>query len=516
MGHVAATFYVYFLYQSVLSRRVIDLVELLGKAAVLGVLTLVLATVYALLLLWVGTHEQELWLFNTLVASFVILILYDQVRPWVEATTARLLFRQRFELLRVIRRLQRDLRTTISIEEMTRQVIDAVHSSGRVNQVALYLSTEAEIEYELAGSQGVEPPQALSLRQQPTLLQELRRERRPILLETLIDRYEDQPAMITEGDPTAQRDLNRAGEAIATMRALGAQAVLPILSEDDILGVLTLGTEHPTESFSTEELAALLSLADACAVVIENSQEYERLRERDRLVAVGEMAAGIAHEIRNPLGAIKGAAQCLDTGTLPQEATEFIDVIVEETDRLSRVLGQFLEYARPYRGNPVPTDVNEVITATLRLLTPDAIPDHIVICRNLAHDLHKVSVDPEQLKQVLINLTLNAVHAMPDGGELSVSTATSHDATGEHRDEVRGLKHVHTVISIHDTGPGIPSDDLPRVFLPFFTTKTNGTGLGLAISDRIVRNAGGRIDVTSHIGHGTTFTIRLPIATASK
>ncbi|MBI5508314.1 MAG: GAF domain-containing protein [Deltaproteobacteria bacterium] len=513
-GHIATTFYVYFLYQSLVSRRVIDMVELLGKAAVLGVLTLVLATVYALMVVWVGTEQQGLWLFNTLVASFVILILYDQVRPWIEETTAKLIFQRRYELRVVVRRLLRALRTTISIDEMASQVLDALHASGRASQASLFLPVEGEVAFELASFRGTKPSQSLSLTQQPTLLSELRRDRRPVLLENLVDRYQDVPTSLTEGDATAQRDQDRIGEAIATMRALGANIVLPIVQEERILGILTLGTEIPTEGYSLDEIASLLSVAEACAVVIENSQEYERLRERDRLVVMGEMATGIAHEIRNPLGAIKGAAQCLDPESMPADSRDLVRVIIEETDRLNRVLGQFLEYARPFRASPVPTDINAVVEATLRLLATDRIPAAVAVKPELAKGLSKVSIDPEQLKQVLINLVQNAVQAMPAGGEISIVTSASKETTGELGDPTAPLS-AHALVRVRDTGQGIKPEDLPRIFMPFFTTKPQGTGLGLAICNRIVRSSGGTIEVSSKLGRGTTITLRLPLADAS-
>ena len=284
-----------------------------------------------------------------------------------------------------------------------------------------------------------------------------------------------------------------------------------MLVEERIMGLITLGSDHASESFSTDELASLLSLAEACAVVIENSYEYEKRRERDRLVAVGEMAAGMAHEIRNPLGAIKGAAQCLDPATLPKDAQEFIDVIVEEVDRLNGVVSQFLEYARPLRGNPIPMDVNDVVSATLRLLGRDALPTHVTIQQDLADALPQVTMDPEHLKQVLINLVLNAVQAMPKGGEIFITTQVNRLALPTGRAAHGGnLQHSQVVLRVRDTGEGIEPDNLRRIFLPFFTTKAHGTGLGLAISARIVENAGGRIEVASRASQGTTFTLRLP------
>lgn len=511
LGHVAATFYVYFLYQSIISHRLIDLVELLGKAAVLAVLTLVLATVYALLLLWVGTGQQGLWLFNTLVASFVILILYDPVRPWVEEATAKLLFRERYELRLVVKQLLRRLRTTISLDAMREQVLNALSTSGRAKRVAIYLQNEEEASFRLFGYRGDKPPGELSTSRQPSLVKELRRERRPYLLEHLTVRQQELPTLIPASDPTLQRELERTAEAIEAMRSVGANVLIPMLVDDRILGLLCLGADHVVESFSADELASLLSLAEACAVVIENSQEYEKRRERDRLVAVGEMATGMAHEIRNPLGAIKGAAQCLDPATLPREAEEFVDVIIEEVDRLSGVVAQFLEYARPYRGDPVLVSTNEVVAATLKLLQRDAIPETIKVQQDLAHMLPKISVDPEQLKQVLINLILNAVQAMPKGGSLKVHTGLSHRPVGR-PGRARVAHDACVIIRVEDSGVGISPEDLASIFVPFFTTKARGTGLGLPISQRIVENAGGQLEVVSRQGRGTSFTIRVPAA----
>jgi two-component system, NtrC family, sensor histidine kinase HydH len=515
-GHLAVTFYIYFLYQSIIARRLIDLVELLSKGAVLGMLTLVLATVYALLVLWVGADEQGLWLFNTLVASFVILILYDQVRPWVETTTARVFFRQQHELRQAMRRLLRLLRTTIGLEEMRNRVLDALHASGRAPNAGIYLAADGELTWALFGYRGAKPPEIVSVGQHPSLLQELRRERRPILFEHLQHRVDERPATLTDGDPTATREIERLEEAMSAMRAMHAGVLIPMLSGERIVGILCTGLDTGGDPYSAEELAALLSVAEACAVVVENSQEYERLRERDRLVAIGEMAAGMAHEIRNPLGAIRGAVQCLDPTHMPPDNAEFLDVIIEEVDRLNGVVEQFLQYAKPYRGNPVPTDVNDVVHATLRLLGNEAVPAGVRISHHLADKLPHVAVDPEQLKQVLINLVLNAVQAVGTAGEVSIHTSESSDHSGDFTAEVeRGHMAQRVLIRVRDTGHGIAAEDLPRIFVPFFTTKDHGTGLGLAISQRIIQNAGGRIEVQSRVGEGTTFTVRLPAPRSS-
>jgi two-component system sensor histidine kinase HydH len=311
-----------------------------------------------------------------------------------------------------------------------------------------------------------------------------------------------------------QRELERTEEALAVMRQLGANAVIPMIIDDRVLGLLCLGAERAAEAYSADELAAFLSVAEACAVVYENSQEYETRRERDRLVAIGEMAAGMAHEIRNPLGAIKGAVQCLEPGGPPGESAEFVDVILEEVERLNRVVSAFLEYARPYRGNPITIAVNDVVAGTARLLNAGGLPPGVTLELRLADGLPQVLIDPEQLKQVLLNLVRNAIQAMPSGGTVTLSTMQSYARAAAYSDSgaPRFTDTPQVLIRVRDTGEGIKPEDLPRIFVPFFTTKGSGTGLGLAISQRIVENAGGRIEASSRPGEGAAFSIRLPAA----
>ncbi|HUJ25294.1 MAG TPA: ATP-binding protein, partial [Myxococcales bacterium] len=152
---------------------------------------------------------------------------------------------------------------------------------------------------------------------------------------------------------------------------------------------------------------------------------------------------------------------------------------------------------------------NNVLEATLKLLTADTVPPSITVKRQLGKGLPKVTIDPEQLKQVLINLVLNAVQAMPKGGELTFTSALNREITGELKDATT-LQRVHAVVRVHDTGEGIRPEDLPRVFLPFFTTRPTGTGLGLAVVRRIVEGHGGTITLGKP-PVGAEFHLRLPL-----
>jgi signal transduction histidine kinase len=278
----------------------------------------------------------------------------------------------------------------------------------------------------------------------------------------------------------------------------------PILSGDALLGFLCLQDERLREAYSTDEIALFLDVASQVTIVIENSKLYDRMKERDRLAALGEMSAGLAHEIRNPLGAIKGAAQYLETGG-GSDAKEFLGVIVEEVNRLDEVVSQFLDYARPLKSASTLLDLNAVVKKAALVWEAQGIPPGIEIHFALAPDLPPVAADPQQMKQVFINFALNAFEAMPKGGRLDISTSVTPDP-------FMGEDHVR--VSFKDTGQGIGAAEMKRLFIPFFTTKEKGTGLGLAICQRIAEANGGTIEVRSRKGKGAAFSLRLGAARA--
>jgi signal transduction histidine kinase len=224
------------------------------------------------------------------------------------------------------------------------------------------------------------------------------------------------------------------------------------------------------------------------------------------------MAAGLAHEIRNPLAAIKGAIQLItpDDGAPPPDPAqshEFLEIILEEVNRLNGVVTQFLDYSRPVKPSLVAGDVNEILERTLKLLAGE-IPEGVELSVELGEALPRVSCDPEQLRQVFLNLALNALEAMPGGGRLAVTTRVTRDELSVWRDSPRRTDVVE--IRFRDTGPGIPEDAREHVFVPFYTTKQKGTGLGLAICQRIVKSHGGHIGIHSQLGEGAEFVVSLP------
>ena len=221
----------------------------------------------------------------------------------------------------------------------------------------------------------------------------------------------------------------------------------------------------------------------------------EQLRRADRLSALGELSAGMAHEIRNPLGSIRGTAEILRDGVAPDDPKqEFAEILVREVDRLNRVLEDFLRFARP---DPVEVGrfvLQHVIGDVLDLTRQQAVRNNVDVAAKLGDEI-EIPGQGEQVKQAFLNLVLNALQAMPNGGALEVS--------------LRVLPQEVQVL-FSDSGPGIAPEDRERIFNPFVTTRDSGTGLGLAITQRIIQGHGGRIMLDSRPGEGACFTVCLP------
>jgi two-component system sensor histidine kinase PilS (NtrC family) len=231
----------------------------------------------------------------------------------------------------------------------------------------------------------------------------------------------------------------------------------------------------------------------------------EEMRRKEWLASLGEMSAGMAHEIRNPLGALAGAMQMLRKDLQADETSRHLmDIAIREAARLDGIITEFLQYARPPALNLGEADLNKVLAETLDLVQHEArTRTNITIATALTEGALPGQVDQDQMKQVFWNLATNAFDAMPHGGRLMI-------ATGCRNVDVGGRKAEVVEISFHDTGEGIPRKNLDKIFLPFFTTKRHGSGLGLAAVHRIVDLHGGWIKVESEEGHGTRFVVCVP------
>ena len=234
------------------------------------------------------------------------------------------------------------------------------------------------------------------------------------------------------------------------------------------------------------------------------AQELElQLLASGRLVAVGELTASMAHEFNNPLGIILGFAQALLANMDPADADyHHVQIIAEEAKRCEILVQELLEFGRPKDADFVPTDIEQIVQKTVDLVQTHAAKNHVETALNIDGQLPRIYADPQQVQQVLLNLSLNAVDAMPKGGILTLGAT------------VNGANQI--IVTVADTGIGIDAEILPRIFQPFFTSKKRrGLGLGLPICDRIVKSHNGRIEVSSEPGRGTIFKIHFPVKPAA-
>jgi two-component system sensor histidine kinase PilS (NtrC family) len=231
----------------------------------------------------------------------------------------------------------------------------------------------------------------------------------------------------------------------------------------------------------------------------------EEMRRREWLANLGEMSAGMAHEIRNPLGALAGAMQMLRKDVRSDDTSQrLMDIAIREARRLDNIITEFLQYARPPALHLAEHDLNKVLADTLDLIQHEARSRKAVtIATVLARERLAAQVDQDQLKQVFWNLATNAFDAMTAGGTLTIGTGLRRIDAGGRRSEV-------IEVAFHDTGEGIPKQNFDKIFLPFFTTKKEGSGLGLAQVHRIVDLHGGWIKVESEVGKGARFVLCLP------
>jgi two-component system nitrogen regulation sensor histidine kinase GlnL len=236
------------------------------------------------------------------------------------------------------------------------------------------------------------------------------------------------------------------------------------------------------------------------------------IRKADRLAMMGTIAAGLAHEIKNPLGGIKGAAQLLTRENLSQGSAEYLQIITKEADRVNRLVMQLLTFSRPKDLTLEPLNLNELIDSILILQSAPIEKKKIRVHREFDPSLPQVLGSADELKQVFLNFVVNAADAVaaahPEGGgEIRVKTRllTNFKIRG-----AEGTKPIRMIeAEIRDNGTGINDEDLDKIFTPFFTTKEKGSGLGLALSQRVIQEHGGAIHLSTEIGRGTTFQILL-------
>jgi len=287
------------------------------------------------------------------------------------------------------------------------------------------------------------------------------------------------------------------------LKTLDIELCFPLVSMNRLIGIIFLGPKQGKVGFTKQELTVISALTPQAGIALENAVLYKEQRERfrrmsraDKLATIGELAAGAAHEIRNPLTAIQSSLQYLSTKSNTEKEKDLLDNALKETSRINEILTALLSFSRPSDIKKEKNSIAEICDESLDLIAIQAKKGKINISRAFPDSPALLTCDRAQIKQLFLNIFLNSVQAMPDGGELKL--------------EVSHLNKHQVLVTVSDSGEGIAEDDIDKIFDPFFTTKKGGTGLGLSICYGIVESHRGEIEVKSGKGQGTTVFIKLP------
>jgi two-component system NtrC family sensor kinase len=333
--------------------------------------------------------------------------------------------------------------------------------------------------------------------------------------------------VVQEGKPlllSNARQENRLPSTTAQLFGIGARSVLcvPLVLREKTIGAIEVINKWGAK-FTEDDLTLLNSIAASVAIAIENARLYTEVKDfadelarsqaqliqSEKLAATGKLAASIAHELNNPLQAVQSCIYLVADQTDPGDSDrQYLDIAREELDRMARIVGRMVDFYRPSNEGRIPTDVNALLENVIALVRKRLQQGDIEVDLELASDLPLIVATGDHLKQVFLNMIINALEAMPQGGRLEMATRY----TLKRDDRTKASTDVGLVeIEFADTGVGIPAEHVHNIFDPFFTTKSKGMGLGLSVSYGIVERHGGQIQVESKVGEGTTFIVRLPV-----
>lgn len=495
IGPVLFTGFLYVLQRVVAGA--LDAREIVARAFTLSGASLALVVVQELVLDAVG-QPGSFWTHQTFLLFLVgwaFFVVYDPLQRFLTRLAGEWLNRPGWLLHETLAEVDRSLAKVLSLSGLESALIEPILASGRARQVGLYLWQPEQGLYRLALQRG-EGERALMSTISARPFTDGFQRGTPAYVRTELRRVVGRMAPGHE----------EASDQLRVLDVLDADLAVPFMSRGVVMGWLTLSSTDAYEGFAPQEVRKLRGTVDRAAIVLENLASVEQLTEQRRLAALGTMAAGLAHEIRNPLAGIKGAAQYLQGQASPEDVHDFLNVIVGEVNRLNDVVSQFLDYARPLKINAESTEVAPLLERVLELVRRDVSAASVNIIAELAPELPVIRVDRDKLKQVLLNLIQNAVQAAGPAGEVRVAVSVNRTPSPEGRGEQQ------LSVTVSDTGPGIMPEDLEKLFVPFFTTKTGGTGLGLAISRRLIQAHGGDITVRAEPGQPTQFSVRLPVS----
>jgi signal transduction histidine kinase len=439
---------------------------------------------------------------SAIATAFVGAFLFQPFYSGIRKITDKIFFRQSYDYQRIIKRYSHALTRPIAdLDRFSRLAPYLLTKSMDISGASVLVINREKSRYTLrAGEKDAQQLEGFSLNEDCALLAELRKRKKEISL--------DEINKLIERNPHQRERYEQIAEE---MESLKASLVIPSISESEyfgqptLLATINLGEKFSGKGYSREDISFLRTIANEATISIEYAIMFEELKKNqervvlsEKLAAIGTTTAGVAHELKNPLTYLSTVAQILpkkwDDPQFRQSVTQMLPF---EVQRMQLIVEGLLHYSRSKELTLKPLDLKDFVEKALALLNYDIKKNQVTV-RTQFQSNHKANADPNRLMQVLVNIISNAVQAMAQkGGNLIIIIEDS-------REMIK--------ISFKDTGPGIPADNLKKIFDPFYTTKEAGTGLGLAITKKIIEEHNGNISVESAPNAGTTFKISLPKA----
>jgi signal transduction histidine kinase len=497
-GFYLVSIYVLITYYAIVKHRLMDINVVLKKGTTYGLLLVVLFIPSFLLIIFGQKLFYDEINYYFLCYLFVILLLvaifFYWIKPGTERAVEQLLFKRHYDYRETLRRFSKAMVTILDLKSLSEKTIETITETMGVEKASLFLSDEEKGGFRLFESKNLIAAPTLSFlsRGNPFLLY-LHRSGEIIIREEL-----------TKGADPELKDVTR------QMSLLEAEVSIPLVWKGQLIGMINLSHKFNKEIYSHEDLELLSTLANQVAISMENARLYEDLkksksyiRRADRLASLGTLTAGISHEIRNPLVAIKTFTQLLPERLKDEEfLNKFLGIASGEVDRISSLITELLEFAKPSEPKLELEDVNTILDSMILLLSTESSKKLIQLIKQYGTDLPPIRIDREQMKQAFLNILLNAIEATPENGKVMVST----------RSFIKPGGQPYIQIEVSDTGCGIAAENLEEIFNPFFTTKEMGSGLGLSIAHQIVQEHKGYITVESQLDQGSSFYINLPLS----
>ena len=491
-------FYAVIISYAIVQHRLMDINVIFKKGATYASASFLLLIPLSLLVIYgqKTAFETVSYPFSVSMLSAIILAAYffPKVKVQAEKTIEQYIFKDKYDCKKTISDLSRAMVSILNTDDLCKKIITTITETMMIEKSSIYILNEEKGFYELYESVDLTVDEIVSSYQKDDPIFVWIERHNEIFIREELERYSTD---------------NEALAVAERMKQMKAEICIPLITKQKLMGVINLGMKDNGEMYNEEDLGMLTTLSHQAAVAIENATLYEdlsktkvQMQRADRLASLGTLTAGLAHEIRNPLVAIKTFTQLLPTRFDDDEfRNHFLKVTAGEVDRISSLVSELLDFSRPSQPKLNKENLNQVLEKMLLLVDTESHKKSLQIVKNFNEFLPPVVLDKEQIKQVFLNILLNAVYATPESGTITVETRLTK------RD---GSQSFIQVI-IKDTGKGISEENMDKIFTPFYTTKHEGSGLGLAISNQIIQEHRGSIEVESKENQGTTFYINLPV-----